>query len=139
VEYFVLRGVLINDYEPLLTLPLRLLHSYDNTVRQLEVISRIRRLSELFIDGDNFNDPSQFTSLTNLRTLHLRKVPLKTLRGFEEFQRLEVIYMSEIPPGDGDYTPLLGIPNLKAIYMRYPQAQLLYMQIPEPPFEVIIG
>lgn len=86
---------------------------FDTRVTDLSPLSLCPMLSELDAGKLPIQSPAAFEGLDSLRTLSLSDTTLDTLKGIEAFTQLEDFTVEGV--SDSDLTPLLSLPNLKAV------------------------
>jgi predicted Ser/Thr protein kinase len=86
---------------------------FDTRVTDLSPLSLCPMLSELDAGKLPVQSPAAFEGLDGLRTLRLSETTLDTLAGIEAFTQIETFAVGDVI--DGDLTPLLALPDLKAV------------------------
>lgn len=106
----------VSDISPLGELKyLKRVTLFDTRITNLSPLTKCPMLSELDAGKLSVQFPAEFEGLDSLRTLSLSETTLGTLKGIEALTQLETFTVEGVV--DGDLTPLLALPNLKAAFL----------------------
>ncbi len=114
VEVLDIKNNPITDISPLGDMKfLKRVTLFDTRVTDLSPLALCPMLSELSAGKLPVQSPGEFEGIEGLRNLNLSETTLDTLDGIQSLAQLEAFTVESVI--DGDLTPLLELPNLKAV------------------------
>jgi hypothetical protein len=125
----------VSDLRPLGTLPyLADVCLFGTRVTDLSPLAGCPLLRRIDAGGSFVTSLQTCNGISGLKSLLLYKAPLNTLQGLGELASIEQFSLSEV--ADGDLSPLLNLPMLKAVELAEPLRQAAQEQLSQASFQI---